>query len=230
MKAFDLERMSDRAPISTDVCIIGSGAAGMTIASELKDMRVIIVEGGGIDREAETEALYEVESIGDPRSIDQASIRARVLGGSTHIWSGRCAPFDPIDYQSRDWVRGSGWPIELWEIQRYFSGERQTIWAFSLSQMNCGHLLLLASMLGQTLPMLKIDFGRRVAEKYGRPVDFGRTLQPNAEILLHANVTRIDDHIVEARALNGNQVTINAEAIVLCAGGSRTRGCCSPLA
>ena len=218
MKAFDLERMSDRAPISTDVCIIGSGAAGMTIASELKDMRVIIVEGGGIDREAETEALYEVESIGDPRSIDQASIRARVLGGSTHIWSGRCAPFDPIDYQSRDWVRGSGWPIESWEIQRYFSRASNYLGLFPVTD-ELWPLIAPGKHAGADSADVEDRFWQASRDKYGRPVDFGRTLQPNAEILLHANVTRIDDHIVEARALNGNQVTINAEAIVLCAGG-----------
>ncbi len=37
--------------------------------------------------------------------------RVRAIGGTSRIWGGRAIPFDPIDFEKRDWVPGSGWPL-----------------------------------------------------------------------------------------------------------------------
>ena len=104
-----------------DLCIIGSGPAGSTIARELSGtgVRVIVLESGGFVRDLEIDALNEVENIGRPRIDDQWYVRNRIVGGSSHTWGGRCAAFDAIDLQERPWVPESGWPFEIGDLVPY---------------------------------------------------------------------------------------------------------------
>src|ERR1700716_3635319 len=102
MRTFDLRLLQDNLPIETDLCIVGTGPSGISIASELEgqNIRVLLLESGGFDEEPDTQSLYDIESTA-PRKIDQKEIRCRVLGGSSHIWTGRCAPFDALDLEKR---------------------------------------------------------------------------------------------------------------------------------
>ena len=104
-----------------DVCIIGTGPAGITIARELSNtpLRVTLLESGGTERQEASDALNEIENVGWPRQIDQWRVRNRLVGGSSNTWSGRCAPFDEIDMQRRDWVPYSGWPIKIGDLAPY---------------------------------------------------------------------------------------------------------------
>ncbi len=50
--------------IETDIAIIGAGAAGITLARELRDSgrEITLIESGSLELEADTQALYEGES------------------------------------------------------------------------------------------------------------------------------------------------------------------------
>src|SRR5689334_16500427 len=121
MRVFDLKHFEDLSPLESDLCIVGTGPAGLSIASEFAStgIRVLLVESGGFEDETKTQALYEIESTGAPRTINQELIRRRILGGSSHVWSGRCAPFDPLDFEERSWVPYSGWPVKSNEIDPF---------------------------------------------------------------------------------------------------------------
>ena len=110
MHVDDLAAIPADARIEADICIIGSGPAGLTITSELADteLRVVVLESGGSTRHAATDALNEIESVGAPRVMPQWHLRNRIVGGSSHTWAGRCASFDAIDLEERPWVPGSG--------------------------------------------------------------------------------------------------------------------------
>ena len=92
--------------IEGDVCIVGSGPAGGTIVRELasSNLRVILLESGGLDIQTSADALNEIENVGMPRGLDQSLARNRVLGGTSYLWGGRCVGLDEIDYQQRAWV------------------------------------------------------------------------------------------------------------------------------
>lgn len=104
-----------------DVCIVGSGPAGSTLAHALGSTRhhVTLLESGGFARTDFADALNAVVNAGRPRVEDQWAVRNRVVGGSSHTWGGRCAVFDPIDYERRPWVPHSGWPIDPAELTPY---------------------------------------------------------------------------------------------------------------
>jgi len=109
------------AEARTDICIIGGGAAGVTLALELsgRGKAVLLVESGGLELEPDTQTLCDGESVGHPFELDDG--RHRVLGGAATRWTGRCAKLDPIDFEVRDWVPHSGWPFGLEEIEPYYA-------------------------------------------------------------------------------------------------------------
>src|SRR5882762_9910031 len=106
MKIFDLNYLAHNSVLEADICIIGSGPAGLTIAQEFLNTgtRILLLESGGMKEEPQTQALYQIESTGDARVMDQNILRQRILGGSSHIWTGRCAPFDASDFKPRPWI------------------------------------------------------------------------------------------------------------------------------
>ena len=84
------------------MCVVGAGAAGITLARKLLEsgIDVVLLESGGIDFDPEIAALNEGEITGhDYYDLEYA--RLRFFGGSTAIWGGRCAELDPIDFAKR---------------------------------------------------------------------------------------------------------------------------------
>lgn len=123
MGVIDLHRAdtSSWEPDESDVCIIGSGPAGSTLAAELSGvrLRVVLLESGGFARTPEADALNEIECVGRPRAPTSWSVRNRIVGGSSHTWGGRCAPFDEIDFEPRSWAASPGWPLPYQELAPY---------------------------------------------------------------------------------------------------------------
>lgn len=110
-----------------DVCIIGAGAAGITIAMELLDsgLSVLLLESGDAAPDAATQDLYAGESVGQPmQSIDRFiptdEVRLRYFGGTTNHWAGACRPLTPVDFEERDGLRLSGWPITHADLVPYW--------------------------------------------------------------------------------------------------------------
>ena len=108
---------------SCDICIVGTGPAGATIAAELarSPLNVTILESGSFERREDADRLNDIESVGRRRVTDQFKVRNRIVGGSSYTWGGRVAPFDEIDFEKREWVPGSGWPLAREELAPYLS-------------------------------------------------------------------------------------------------------------
>ena len=62
----DARTLSDGTEIEGDLCIIGAGAAGISIAREFAETKHndILLEAGGFERAPDTQSLYEGESTG----------------------------------------------------------------------------------------------------------------------------------------------------------------------
>lgn len=106
-----------------DLCIVGGGAAGLSLASSFigAGLRVVVLEAGGDKQTKASQAFYEGE-LADPAVHPYLHhFRVRALGGSSRIWGGRCTPLDPIDFAERDWAPGPGWPISLQSLAPYYT-------------------------------------------------------------------------------------------------------------
>lgn len=106
--------------IETDVCIIGAGAAGITIAREFigQNFQVCLMESGGFEFEDDTQSLYKGRSTGLEYSLENS--RLRFFGGTTNHWGGWCRPFDEIDFEKRDWIPNSGWPFNKSHLKDHY--------------------------------------------------------------------------------------------------------------
>lgn len=98
--------------LACDICIVGAGPAGIVLAVELIDsgMNVILLEAGGEKPDAFSQSFFDGKSVNRAHP-DPSMYRQRRAGGASTIWGGRCIPLDPIDFEKRDWVSLSGWPI-----------------------------------------------------------------------------------------------------------------------
>ena len=116
----DARTVPSDSTIDTDLCIIGAGAGGITLAREFigKAVRVTVLESGGEDFDAETQSLYEGPVVGLPY-FPLDTPRLRYFGGTTNHWAGVCRPFDAADFEQREWVPFSGWPMGIGELQPY---------------------------------------------------------------------------------------------------------------
>ncbi|BCA60751.1 GMC family oxidoreductase [Sphingomonas sp. HMP6] len=125
MKFLDLENPRSSVDYNAEICIVGAGPAGVTIASELvrSGISVILVESGGLTEESETHALYDGDTIGE--RVRMMEGRHRVYGGAATRWNGRCAPLDPIDFEVRDWIPLSGWPFRYADFSPWYERAKE---------------------------------------------------------------------------------------------------------
>jgi len=230
----NLPELPANSVIDTDICVIGGGAAGITIAQELAGsrVRVCVIEGGGLAYETESQILFDGENAGAPIALQGG--RLRFLGGTTNHWGGRCALLDSADFIARSWIPRSGWPFERSELEPYYARARKV--AGFRSEWLADEQTLAA--LKVTLPALDTTLVRPYLWHYAPETRqdgvwnwrtaYRRTLEDaaNVRVLLHANfkafattadrtrVTRLT-----AVAPNGVSATIAARNYVLCSGG-----------
>ena len=224
---------------SCDVCVVGAGPAGATLASELSgtQLSVTLLESGGFDPSAETEALNDIDNVGRPRAR-QSAVRNRIVGGSSHTWGGRCAPFDAIDFERRDWVPMSGWPFRLDDLAPYLQRTAPHLGLAVGFGFNDARFWEIAGRRppeevpdpSELLPFFW-QFSRANDESYPYEyVRFGRGLAgrlgSNVTLVAGATVLRVDPlesgtavrsiHIADP---DGRRFDLQARTVVLCAGG-----------
>jgi choline dehydrogenase-like flavoprotein len=126
MAIIDTRTLPDEGVIETDICVIGSGAAGLAIAARLQGRKqsVAVLESGGLEPDAATQSLYRGENIGLPHApLDTA--RLRFFGGTTNHWTAHVRKLEPIDFAQRSWVPHSGWPFSRETLEPFYEDARK---------------------------------------------------------------------------------------------------------
>jgi len=124
----DARNIEDHSHIEGDICIIGAGAAGISIALEWLNTpyKVILLEGGGFEYEERMQQLYRGKTTGQ-RYYPLESARLHYFGGTTGHWAGFCSPLDEIDFKKRDWVPHSGWPIQRSDLDPFYARAQKNL-------------------------------------------------------------------------------------------------------
>jgi choline dehydrogenase-like flavoprotein len=228
----DADTIVRDSTLHADLCIVGAGAAGITLALQFlrSPLRVLLLESGGEAPDAAAQALYAGEVIDAALHSPPDTYRQRRFGGSTTIWGGRCVPFDPIDFERRPWIGDSGWPFGPDELRRWYP-EANAI-------CEAGEFVYDAACAvpGGMQPMLRdfapLAFEADRIERFSCPTDLGRRYRhrlaaaPNVRVLMKANCTRLltsPDGVrlerVRVQTLAGNSFHVRAQRFVLATGG-----------
>ncbi len=104
-----------------DVCVVGSGPVGRALALDLncRGLSVLVLESGLVNSDQRIQSLSDA-FIKSPRThhrMDHAISRS--LGGTSRLWGGRCVFLDEIDFEKREYVQNSGWPVDLNDVAPY---------------------------------------------------------------------------------------------------------------
>jgi choline dehydrogenase-like flavoprotein len=214
--------------LRADLCIVGAGPAGITIAREFVDrpLRVILLESG------ETAVRQENQSLcrGDITGYDYPPLhvcRRRILGGSTSYWGGWSHPLDDIDFEERAWVPYSGWPFTKADLKDEYA-RAHAIWKLGKCGYDCetpelesGEHLLNPDNSSFENILFQIN-GTRFGKTYKDELEKAG----NLDLMLHANVLEIEMDrenrtalSVRAATLGGNRFSVAARKFVLAAGG-----------
>jgi choline dehydrogenase-like flavoprotein len=226
------ELVSDQQ-IQVDVCIVGAGPAGISIARELigNGARVWLLESGGRDVERRAQRLNRGQSVGYPIHLPHQS-RARAFGGTTRHWfapgdeTWAARPLDPVDFEVRPGIRHSGWPFDRAHLDPYYA-PAQALCQLGPFDYDPGRWADQARTPPLPLPPGAIEttlFQHGTASFEGYWQELVRA--PNVTLLLHASVVDLatgEDagrvERVEVRREDGSRCFVRARLVVLAAGG-----------
>lgn len=124
----DARNLENGTEIQGDICIVGSGAAGISMALEWINTpyKVILLQGGGFEYDGQVQDLYAGKNTGQ-RYYPLRSSRLHYFGGTTGHWAGMCSPYDPIDFKKRDWIPHSGWPITREDLDPFYARANEVL-------------------------------------------------------------------------------------------------------
>jgi len=215
--------------LEADICIIGSGAAGIAVALSLtgRGLNIIVLESGAEGFSKQTQNLYAGELADEKLHSPPDKYRHRRFGGSTAIWGGRCMPFDPIDFEARDYIPQSGWPITYADLAPYFPVANRLLEAGEYvydanSLFNKPMFQGFTSDVLITNNMERFSCPTNVASRYRQRL----ALADDIQVILGANCTGIRlnnaadrvDHL-DVASLDGKKIMVKAKQVVLATGG-----------
>ena len=212
--------------VTADVAIVGSGAAGQAAARRLlaRGCSVVLIESGGLDHEDATADFNRGEIVGqDYHPLEHS--RLRFFGGTTAIWGGRIAEYDAIDFERRDWVPHSGWPVGPADLHSYLAEARSLLGIDSVDTRRLPRPDLLQRLSSDELAVRWWSFDP-VFDRF--TIDRAGDLDsdPRCTSLLHATVREVmlaDDAAsverLDVRTPSGRAIDVRARHYLLAAGG-----------
>ncbi|MDB2576647.1 GMC family oxidoreductase [Planctomycetota bacterium] len=221
------DSLDEGSEISSDICIIGGGAAGLSIAAEFNGTghTVSIIESGGLGYSKAAQALNEVETTALPIG---SRARFRQFGGSTTEWSGKWLMLTSQDFTPKAWLPHSDWPLSHEDLLDYY--ERAALMHrgpeveqyLKVDREQRAHVDEVNSPV-QTVPVfwlgaLALDFSTTV----------GQLLRPSGEMNLYHSLSitniALDAKLssvasLDASTAEGRKFKIRAKHYILAGGG-----------
>ena len=206
---FDLSKGTNSGDY--DICIIGSGPAGMTMALKLSGLgfRVALMEAGALDYTDESQEIYEGKNIGD-HYFDLDISRLRYFGGTSGHWQGWCRPLDQWDFQRSD--KYPDWSISQDDLSPYLVEAQKIL-----------EIQLLPNKPFEGTDFEEIFFSEsnvRFGDKYLEQI----TTRKNLHAYLNANL--VDIEIINGRVIScvfenyiKERISISAKNFVFAMGG-----------
>jgi choline dehydrogenase-like flavoprotein len=218
--------------LHADICIVGAGAAGISLALQFEHapQTILILESGGHHSDSASQSLYRGSLTGPLPHPPLHRFRRRAFGGATALWGGRCVPFDAIDFSERPWMPATSWPIAYEALHPYYERAAQIceIGDFAFTPDTAFPRGMRPTLHG----FQQGHFTDAAIERFSCPTHFATRYSPrlnaatNITILLHANATQIHTthngtaaRSLDVATFSGRHFSVQAKNIVLATGG-----------
>jgi len=227
----DTRRLAEGSVVHSEVCIIGGGVAGLSLALELEKhgIETCVLESGGFKPDEATRDLYRGENVGLPYQFAD-SCRSRYLGGSSNCWGGYCRPLEAHDFERREWVPNSGWPFGKSELQPYYERSHVLLklgpsrydvdfWVHALDNLQIHPILLNPTRVVTGICQLSPP------ARFGRLYRGELAKSKHVRVYLYANAVDIESgsdqaiRFVKVKTLSGKSLAASARIFVLATGG-----------
>ena len=227
----DSRQLAAESRLDTSVCIVGGGPAGLTLAMQLarEGIAVSVFESGALRLDDATAALNEGENVGLPYDYAHGQ-RSRYLGGGSNCWGGFCRNWDSWDFEKRNWVPDSGWPISIDTLAPYYR-RAQSLLRIQGNSFDADYW---QEQSGNSIKRVKLDPAkiREVMTLFSPPLNFAKAFADELakseliKVYLWANAAHVDTESasqkvkqIEFKTLQGNRFFAQAQQFVLAAGG-----------
>jgi choline dehydrogenase-like flavoprotein len=230
----DPSELYDVEGLEADICILGAGPAGLTLARELEDegRRVLLIESGGLEFDEATQSLCDGPGDDAP---DPYCLRRRQFGGTSNMWGAqlgegrlgvRYAIMDEVDFEPKEKVPHTGWPFRKGHLEAYYERARELVGVapYDVSRWEDRDEARRLNFVGDRITTSVVQFGPRdvflkeCRERVAASKSLHAYIKLNVvEIESNPEATRATR--VKAATLDGKQLWIAARTFVLAAGG-----------
>ena len=222
--------ITERDTLDADVCVIGAGAAGISVALQFvsTQVRVVVLESGGLPEDRDGQGIYRVVD-GSPTRLVTDPHLSWGFGGNTNHWLGNCRPLDEADFEPRDWVPYSGWPIRRHQLLPFYERAQGVCGLGDVRYYDVDACR--PHLTHQPIAVDPATLNTKVVQRCP-VVSFGHLYRErirnagNVRVCLHASAIRLETnprgdrvHAVEAGAIGGRRFRVSARVFVLAGGG-----------
>lgn len=222
---------SDQTEFNTDVCIIGAGANGFACALNLmkSGLSVLILEGGLQVYNDKAADLHKSQVVGQPH-IGIHEARERIVGGTTTKWGGQALPFMKEDFEKRDHINLSGWPISFDDLKPFYKKAELILGTDSLVPYNYNPWK--SRKINQPFTNNKLEL---IVTKWCKVPNFaiqhGAKIAQSLDVTLLYNANAIDlipNYLMSAisalkiKSLDGKEGLVNAKYFIAAGGTLET--------
>jgi choline dehydrogenase-like flavoprotein len=216
--------------VECEVCVVGAGPAGLTLALELarSGRDVVLIESGGRIADTRIQSLGNAMSFDTGRHAPMDLATRRQWGGTSNIWGGRCVPLDAADFEERSARGDAVWPFPHEALARYYRK--------ACEYAVCGPPEFTAAEVFATSPAIVPGFvdGDVLAstlERWSLPTNFGavyeREAGDNRRLRAYLGLTCVSLNFADgrritglaARSLDGKELRVSAQYYIIAAGG-----------
>ena len=222
-----LDNSQDAAAVlRAEICIVGAGIAGLTLAHKLVQLGhdVLLLEAGGGSEDVQTATVRDVVQAGEPHP-GSVEGRVRAVGGTSLTWGGQLLPL-PDD---------AAWPVSAAELSAYNAEAERLLTVDDLPYGGAEFFAKLKAPAPEMLRELKqlnpsvskfTPFSHR---NLARTLGSSLRAHRNARVVLHARATEIvpapaGDSVeaVVAQSEDGRTHRVEAAHVVIAAGTVET--------
>jgi choline dehydrogenase-like flavoprotein len=207
-----------------DCCVVGAGPVGLTLALEAASagLRVLLLEAGTADAKDDAAARPSTHVVDPATHAPMEQATRRGVGGASWLWGGRCVQFEPVDFERRDYVASSGWPLDASDVAPWQ--------ATAAEYLDCGVPTFRAGPDWPGLGGVRLTQLERWARQPKLAGRLGARViaHPNISVLCEATVNDLAippsgtgvNHLVVLH--RGHTTTVSARNYVLACGGLET--------